>query len=572
MTTSYVSGWETLSAVNDSSVPSNSNDKSSGAYGNWDTPNTLQWVQYSWNEEYELESTEIYWFDDGAGVLVPTTAYLEYWQDGDWLKADDLPLIKNTFNELNLTGISSSRLRVAMLNSSQSTGILEWRVYGDGSGVSVTPEPAEPGTVPYQAISDEFTHLNITPDNALYKDSDRFRAYYGGEGKTGAGENAAEVPESMIDSGLAHMEAAYECFVNQWGFRSASLRLQRDDGPYYKLNLYSTTTLNAGGSMGADAGMGLCFIELKNTAINAPGVTIHEYGHCLNYSAYRWNGQNATGAWWESVANWFADSYFTDSMCEDVRESRGMSPNMDTIINLEANIVLSYLPIVHTRNYYQAWPFITYITQNPDGYQGLGRLVLKDMFDNHQRNDETPLHVLERLTPVKVQSILGRYWARMAYLDIDHPKAQARFLSTLNDFNFRSRAYSNLDSQGDSRYRVKAEKQPQYAGANIIPLTMNDSQLSVAITNLGNGQSDSNYTATLSIRNTASGSVRYVDLESGTGTASISANEEVSLVVVNTPDNLIQFNAFTSNENPDTALDYIGLNYEVEIVGATPAY
>ena len=74
VTTSYVSPWETLSAVNDNSNPSNSNDKSSGAYGNWYHPNSIQWVQYEWPQDYNLSSTEIYWFDDNGGVPVPTTA------------------------------------------------------------------------------------------------------------------------------------------------------------------------------------------------------------------------------------------------------------------------------------------------------------------------------------------------------------------------------------------------------------------------------------------------------------------------------------------------------------------
>jgi hypothetical protein len=52
-----------------------------------------------------------------------------------------------------------------------------------------------------------------------------------------------------------------------------------------------------------------------------------------------------------------------------------------------------------------------------------------NLFRNHAGNNETPLHALERLAaPVTVQTILGRYWARMAYLDIEHPIAQQEFM------------------------------------------------------------------------------------------------------------------------------------------------
>ncbi|HEY0894439.1 MAG TPA: cellulose binding domain-containing protein, partial [Cellvibrio sp.] len=51
-TTSYVSAWETIRALNDNSNPANSNDKSAGAYGNWNNPNSIQWVQYDWPQNY----------------------------------------------------------------------------------------------------------------------------------------------------------------------------------------------------------------------------------------------------------------------------------------------------------------------------------------------------------------------------------------------------------------------------------------------------------------------------------------------------------------------------------------
>ncbi len=134
-TTSYVSAWETIRAVNDNSNPANSNDKSAGAYGNWNNPNSIQWVQYDWPQHYSLTNTQIYWFDDNGGVLTPTRAYVEYWSGSAWVNAGNVPLVKNAFNNLALNGIVTSRLRVSMLNATQSTGILEWRVAGTAAGV-----------------------------------------------------------------------------------------------------------------------------------------------------------------------------------------------------------------------------------------------------------------------------------------------------------------------------------------------------------------------------------------------------------------------------------------------------
>lgn len=128
--TSYVSPWETLTAVNDGFTPSHANDKSHGAYGNWYSPNTFQWVQYDWPARYVINKVEIYWFDDGGGVRVPTTAYLEYWNDTAWVRIGDVPLLKDAFNTVAIPNISTGRIRVSMKNTIESTGILEWRVWG----------------------------------------------------------------------------------------------------------------------------------------------------------------------------------------------------------------------------------------------------------------------------------------------------------------------------------------------------------------------------------------------------------------------------------------------------------
>src|SRR5690606_24947350 len=128
--------------------------------------------------------------------------------------------------------------------------------------------------------------------------------------------------------------------------------------------------------------------------------------------------------------------YLTSKHCENARNAHGVAAGR-TIINLGRVISQSNLMIVSTQNYYEAWPFLTYLTSNPDGYPGLGKMAVLNLFRNHPRNNETPLHVLERVAaPVRAQTILGRYWARMAYLDIGHPQAQQAFLSSRGSLNF----------------------------------------------------------------------------------------------------------------------------------------
>ena len=162
--TSYVSPWETLAAINDGYTPSNSNDKSNGAYGNWDNPNSLQWVQYDWTENKTITSVDAYWFDDNGGVLTPTTAYLEFWNGTSWINLGSIPLVKNVFNTLGNFEVTTKRLRISMKNTSQSTGILDWRVYGSTpttvTNLALTATESTSFVSPWEtlsAVNDGFT-------------------------------------------------------------------------------------------------------------------------------------------------------------------------------------------------------------------------------------------------------------------------------------------------------------------------------------------------------------------------------------------------------------------------------
>ena len=79
VSTSKVSSWETLEAVNDGFEPNSSSDKSHGLYGNWPSSGIWNWVEYSWDSYYVISRSEVYWFTDYGGVRIPDSSYVEYW-------------------------------------------------------------------------------------------------------------------------------------------------------------------------------------------------------------------------------------------------------------------------------------------------------------------------------------------------------------------------------------------------------------------------------------------------------------------------------------------------------------
>lgn len=406
-----------------------------------------------------------------------------------------------------------------------------------------TPSPLGP-TCNLPPASEFKLNASIGGGGAIYKDSDHFRVYASGAG---------------ADQALKLLESAYQCFVVDLCWRWPGLSITQKNPPFYKFNAYGMGTLgNAAGVMKYDARAGLSYLQVLNNSLGQARVTVHEFGHAMTLAENQWVDQVRTGAWWETVANYVAETFNTSPLCAPARQRTGV-PAGGTMIDLNKVIGQSQMMLVSNQNHYEAWPFLTYLTTNLDKYPGLGKNALLNLFRNHTRNNDTPLHVLAKIVaPVKAQAVVGRYWARMAYLDIGHPQAQALFQQARGRLN-----YANLDAAGAGTWRVKAARRPQYGGANIIPLRASGA-ITVKVTNLGNGVADSDFTATLAIK--GSGGVRYVDLRGGAGDATLAAGEEATLTVANTPKNLYQYDAFNAKA-PETT----GLSYQVQLTGATPA-
>ncbi|KAK0737251.1 hypothetical protein B0T21DRAFT_286247 [Apiosordaria backusii] len=422
------------------------------------------------------------------------------------------------------------------------------------SGVSTLVD-ALPSTgliTPRVPPADFTANPNVGPGGSRWKDSPHFRIY-------------GATSDAVADRTIAMLEAAYTCFVDDLGWRSPGLsfRQDHDNGPWHKLNVYQLETLpGAAANTPTDLNLGLAWLNVVKTWMTEPGVVVHEFGHALTYSARWWIDQYRTGAWWETVANFVADTYLTSPHCAPAR-AKYNQPEGNTIIELKKVIGDSFQVIVdgtaNTANHYQAFPFLTYLHNNPDQIQGLGTSIFPGVWTQYKRySDETPLHVLERLIApggTKIQAVVGKYWARMAFVDINHPQAQAIWRSQRSQI-----IYANLDSQGNGQYRVKSARRPRYMGANIIPLKTNGAvNVSVTITISGAGR----LTSTLAVRQ-ASGAVRYVELVKGSGNVAVGNGEEVMLVVVNTPANLVLFDPFKLTAETNT-----GVDYTVQIIGAT---
>lgn len=168
--TSYVSPWEKLDAINNGySNPSSSSDRSQGIYGNWWSSNTWRYVQYDFDGYFMINQSNVYWFTDGGGLLMPTDNYLEYWdfQNEKWEKVTNSVgngAIENQWNTTTFDPIVTDKIRLNMINEKESVGIIQWQVWG----------------VPAAVGLEEVAIEKITPldDNSFDKVSETFKLNY----------------------------------------------------------------------------------------------------------------------------------------------------------------------------------------------------------------------------------------------------------------------------------------------------------------------------------------------------------------------------------------------------------
>jgi hypothetical protein len=128
--TSFVSSWENLAAVNDGFTPTSSADRAHPVYGNWPQQGT-QWVEYRWANPVTLTRSAVYWFDDNQGIDLPASCQLQFWNGSAYVAVPGQSacgVAPNTFNTITFPALTTTRLRLNITSRSGfSTGVLEWQ-------------------------------------------------------------------------------------------------------------------------------------------------------------------------------------------------------------------------------------------------------------------------------------------------------------------------------------------------------------------------------------------------------------------------------------------------------------
>jgi hypothetical protein len=130
---SYTSSWTTVSAINNGIYPIQSSDDNdlTPYWGDWPEVGT-HWIQLDWSSPITTNGTEIYWADDGGGLLPPSSWVVQYWNGSAWVNVSDQsgePTAINTFNQVTFDPVTTTELRISMQSSgTASVGVIQWVV------------------------------------------------------------------------------------------------------------------------------------------------------------------------------------------------------------------------------------------------------------------------------------------------------------------------------------------------------------------------------------------------------------------------------------------------------------
>ena len=393
---------------------------------------------------------------------------------------------------------------------------------------------------------------------ANYVESEHFVIFYGNNDTTG------QVNSAFLKRNLEAYERLWKCYTEYLGMTGLNVDIYGKSSQKYKINIYLTYTgLNkypdGWAFMSAEDGYG---IEIISPNAMLDDLTIaHEFGHVVHHQQKNWVDQEISGAWWEPVANWFREMYLGSSYNPSDTKTGDFDPYLRNLS----------LALPHGRNYYETWPFLAYLSYNPDELDGLGLTAVHRLL-SESMPDEYPLDMITRILGTDAHIVLGNYAKRMVTFDFGMQDAyQKRFNTVMNQTPYYwNLFYTVPDKTAEGRYRVPEEEAPMQGGLNIIPLDIKDDSISAEFHGLSDDD-NAGWEACL-VTVDKDGNESYSDLFTDGETMSISASDAVSayLTVIGTPKKFVRENAFhkekdSSYKNGDERRRY---PYEVIISGA----
>jgi DUF1680 family protein len=132
--TASIANARMLKALNDQFDPTSSDDKSAVYLHWWPKKNTKEWIQYDFEKEERISSSNVYWYDDGpyGGCRIPASWELQYKKGNEWIPVKTIQayeIAKDKYNTVTFEPVTTTAIRMVIrLPENHATGVHEWSV------------------------------------------------------------------------------------------------------------------------------------------------------------------------------------------------------------------------------------------------------------------------------------------------------------------------------------------------------------------------------------------------------------------------------------------------------------
>jgi hypothetical protein len=124
-----------LADVADQYLPKSAADEGNPFVHWWPKFGSTEWLQYDFQQEEQVGTVRVYWFDDeanGGGCRIPKSWKVQYLENEQWKNAyspDGFKVVKDAWNEVQFEPVKTKALRIEMTGQDGvSVGVHEWEV------------------------------------------------------------------------------------------------------------------------------------------------------------------------------------------------------------------------------------------------------------------------------------------------------------------------------------------------------------------------------------------------------------------------------------------------------------
>jgi len=121
-------------ALNDQYQPADSHDNNSMYLHWWPKHNTLEWVQYDFDQEYTVSESQVYWYDDSpfGDCRIPASWRILYKEGDQWIPVKNVSpytVTKDKYDTVRFEPVKTKALKLEIqLPAENASGIHEWIV------------------------------------------------------------------------------------------------------------------------------------------------------------------------------------------------------------------------------------------------------------------------------------------------------------------------------------------------------------------------------------------------------------------------------------------------------------